>query len=367
MVKLFSYIDYLSKSTVVSSLDQVVDSIETEILFEIIYYKDQVRNQKLKHFEGKRIRRLIVVTHPLNYEYLPESIAGLEVVRLKEEQVSSLDVAASGVASLLDGSLFLLTSNNFARIGPQKMCDIFAKTPHTIFAVHDFDNHHWHTLSLQSAMFADVYVPAHLGDFSAVSRINSDLLLGVPCGSLQWSAEFALQNLERFSEAPRHSSPLGYHSYYQRFKYRNSNLATLNQQYPTVGILTRDFFGQPPQSRWDEWASHSVHWVAPVFNDLPIRFFDALLTGGIPLVPINLRPYLELLDIPKAYFSFYRPSDLLDASVVVESAVNQFVDHGVAGIRERSMFCLNRFHANKNIEKIKSWVEGNFCLNSRAT
>jgi hypothetical protein len=357
MSNTLSYISYLNESRMLRALNQTIDEIESESLFQISYYKDQAKRKKQQYFQKRPIRKIIVITHPLNYEYLAPTIAGIEIIKIREEDIPSLNINWSDKEGIFNECIVVLTNNNFARIGTQIMCALYEKTPNSIYVIHDFDNHHWHSVSIQLATFADVYVPAHLSDLSAVSRINPTIMLGLPCGTLQWSADFIHEVTGQFAVIERDSTPLGKHSYYERFKNRNSVLATVNKQYSEVGFLGVDFFSKTPEERWNEWATYKMHWVAPVFNDLPIRFFDALLTGGIPLVPSNLRPYLEFLAIPNEYYVCYGPMDVIDATSVVEKADNKFEDQGLLGIYKRSEFCLSHFHANKNIERIKNWVE----------
>jgi hypothetical protein len=365
MSQIFTHLNNLTDTRLAKSLFETIDNIENEVVYEIIYAKDQLRKQKLELLRGRKFLRIIVISHPLNYEYFSAEIAGTEVVKISEEEIASIDFSNTNIAALFTHSLVIFSNNNFARIGGQRMCDIFNRTPSTIYAVHDFDNHHWHSLSIHLALFADIYVPAHLADLSVASRVNSNILLGVPCGSLQWSAKFVAEKLPDLPSLVRDEKPLGLHSFYERFKYRNSILATVSQQYSTVGLLNKDYFGQTPLQRWEEWAAHSVHWIAPVFNDLPIRFFDALLTGGIPIVPLGLRPYLEYLNVPPDFYCFYSPSEVLDARLVVDRANSQFKNQGPIGVRNRSEFCLRGYHVDKNIERIKSWAESVYCNEGR--
>jgi hypothetical protein len=355
------YISYLNESRMLTALNQTIDEIESESLFQISYYKDQERLKKRRYFYKRPIRKIVVITHPLNYEYLAPTIAGAEIVKIREEEISSFNINWDNKAHIFDDCIVVFTNNNFARIGARIMCELYEKTPNSIYVAHDFDNHHWHSVSIQLAAFADVYVPAHLGDLSVACRVNPMVMLGVPCGTLQWSAEFVDNAVVQLGKSQRAANPFGKHSYYGRFKNRNSILATLNQQYPEVGFLEGDFFAKTPEERWDEWAARRIHWVAPVFNDLPIRFFDALLSGGIPLIPSNLRPYLDFLGIPHEFFECYRPSDVIDASGIVARVNKRFEDQGVLGMYRRSDFCLHNFHADKNIERMKNWVEVEYC------
>ena len=42
-----------------------------------------------------------------------------------------------------------------------------------------------------------------------------------------------------------------------------------------------------PADRLRQWCSHKAHWM--VMNDVPMRLFDALTTGGIAIMPDSLK------------------------------------------------------------------------------
>jgi len=87
-----------------------------------------------------------------------------------------------------------------------------------------------------------------------------------------------------------------------------------------------------------------LHWVAPVLNDLPIRFFDALITGGIPIVPSGLKPYIDSLQIPDKFYATYSPLDILNPADLLASQNERFEQLGETGVLERHVFALEHFH-----------------------
>ena len=88
-------------------------------------------------------------------------------MRIPEEDIASLHIGWES-KEFFYGCIVLRSNKNFARIGAHVTCELYEKTPNSICVVHDFDNHHGHSLSIQLAPFADVYVPAHLGNMDAV-------------------------------------------------------------------------------------------------------------------------------------------------------------------------------------------------------
>jgi hypothetical protein len=188
------------------------------------------------------------------------------------------------------------------------------------------------------------------------------IVAGIPCGSIQWKREFLIEHLPEMLRNVRKNEPLGMHSYYEKFKFRNSVISTVNQHFSNVGLLKQDFHGRSDLDRWLEWITYPVHWIAPVFNDLPLRFFDSLITGGIPLVPISLKPYLNILEIPENFYICYTPSDLLAVDDFVQSAIGKYERLSEEARLLRHAFALESFHVDEIIHKLFLAAKKEFIL-----
>jgi hypothetical protein len=252
----------------------------------------------------------------------------------------------------INNALVITTNNIFAEIGIERLCELYEKSPKTIFSIHDYDNHHNTRFSIQSCIFSDVYIPSHQDEYLLASRINPNIIGNIPCGTNQWSREFIDKNQDELVTITRSNDPLGKYYLYERFIHRNKAISTLSQTYPTINIIKTDFHSLTEEEKWQEWAGHKLHWIIPVLNDLPIRFFDALLTGGIPLVPTGLKSYLETLGIPEDFYIGYGPLDLIHPKDVVERSLEKFDYFGSDGIMKRHQYAFKNFHVDVILEKI---------------
>ena len=139
------------------------------------------------------------------------------------------------------------------------------------------------------------------------------------------------------------------HRRYDPFSYRNQVITTLNKRYPSIGFSPLHYEQKSPEVRLAEWCGHKVHWVVPVLNDVPIRLFDALITGGIPLVPESLR-FLQILhDIPTSDILYYGAVEIVEPVALVNKAIQLFNEGGAAGIRRRFRYALEKHHVDVRI------------------
>jgi hypothetical protein len=354
---MITQLQQLSSSLVTGKLNDLVAAAEEQNFFPIAYYKDQERIRKREFFSKNGFSKTIVVTNPSNYGNVSKKIKGQEIETILDADLSSIYANSEVCRSKLEGAIVIMTNNNVAKIDPIKLATIIEATPNTLYVIHDFDNHHWHEHSIKCALLADIYAPAHLSDFAIVGRINPVIVPGIPCGTIQWTEQFLVEHLSEMLNNNRKPMPLGMHSYYGKFRFRNSVLATVNKYFDTVGLLKQDFHGRSPLDRWTEWINHPVHWIAPVFNDLPLRFFDSLITGGIPLVPVSLKPYLNILGIPEQFYICYTPADLLSVDEFVRSSIHTFESLGEEARVFRHAYALQNFHVDELIYKLFSYAE----------
>jgi hypothetical protein len=361
MTNAISQLIRLRQSPILSQMRSLVTSTEGEDLFPFAFQKDVITRAKREIFDKQRFAEIFIITNPTNYGNASQFIGQRDVNLMAEDILANPEVGLDFFQDRFEGSLVILTNNNVARIRPERYAAIFDACPRTVFAVHDFDNHHWFDMSIQSAVISDVYIPAHLENFAISGRINSNILEGIPCGTIQWSKSFIAEHATSLLTINREIGPIGIHSYYESFRYRNQVLKTINRQFPKVGLLSGDFHNRTPLDRWNEWVSHELHWISPVYNDLPIRFFDALISGGMPMVPTSLAPYLRFIGIPSDFYITYSPSDLLNSSKLVQDASERFNGLGSAGIIERHAFAFKHFHVDSIINKIVSGCRNIYC------
>jgi hypothetical protein len=264
----------------------------------------------------------------------------------------------------LEGAVVILNNNDIARSRQSGgYADFFARCEKTIFCAWDWDNHHWLENSCFVAAHSDVYCPAHHENLYLLTRYNWLTAGPVYCGSIQWSRPFLTNRIEQIVGAVRSNAPLGQHVPYEMFPFRNSVISTLAARFPSVGFSSQSFHGRSPEDRLREWSTHKIHWVMPVLNDVPIRIFDALITGGIPIVPSSLKLLPGIREIPEESIFFFSPMDVVDPGALVAAALARFDSGGLDQIVKRHRFALEFHHGEERIRVLLGYLRGEFGFN----
>lgn len=351
--------DLLPKSQMINDVLNSFKESESDTLFWIALNKNKTYQQKKEIFKNG-IEKVFIIRNEASFHLVSPMLCGHQVQFLSPSDFINQN-NFSNLANKLNNGLLLMTNNIFAEIGAESLVKLYDLAPNTIFAVHDYDNHHWLHNSIKAALISDIYIPAHEGDYVILGRINPYLISGIPCGSHQWSLTFITSVAQQLSQISRSNLPLGKYYFYEQFSFRNKAIKSLEGFYPSITIIQNDFHKLSEEKKWQEWASHKLHWIIPVMNDLPIRFFDALITGGLPLVPRSLGPHLHSLRIPEKFYLIYDPQDILNPIPFVERSLNKFDALGSDGIKERHSYSLDRFHISPNTEKIIGEIKKIYC------
>jgi hypothetical protein len=101
-----------------------------------------------------------------------------------------------------------------------------------------------------------------------------------------------------------------------------------------------------------EWYSHKLHWIAPVLNDVAIRIFDALSTGGIPIVPASMQFLAPLRDIDRGHVLFSTPDDIMNPKALIERGTAMFDQSGADGIAARHRYALDHHHGDQRMADV---------------
>ena len=86
-------------------------------------------------------------------------------------------------------------------------------------------------------------------------------------------------------------------------------------------------------------------------HDVPIRIFDALLTGGVPIVPNSLKYHPAIIDVQN-HIQFYLPEDISDPHKVTKGAIEKFEGSGQKGMLERSRYAFENCHVDAHVTTI---------------
>ena len=341
-----NFLTNIAESNLLGIFNTTTDILETSDLFGLHHHKCENNRKKINLLKDRQgFKNLFVISNLSTYHNINNKINGKEVINISDNIFlkSKYD---------FNHSLILLTNNNLAQIGPSEFNQFIEQFDSAVVAIHDFDNHHWYHLSIACSVVADVYVPAHMSSNIVQSRINPNIDISLPCGTIQWTRELLFDHFEKIINLNRKKNPLGMHNFYEKFKYRNSVISTLEKHIQSIKLNLDDFHSRSSTDRFNEWVSHSCHWIIPVYNDLPIRFFDALITGGIPIIPSSLVHQMEYFKIPRHFYVTHDALDILNPEEVVQTANDLFESQSVEGILKRFQYCLDHFHINAIASRI---------------
>ncbi len=347
----------LANSDILKAMTLVRDTLEHTDLFPIAHTKALIAREKRKYFHQNGFKKVILISSFNNYDYAAPKIKEIEIKKIDYKDVTNtaFDVA------LLAGAFVLLTNNTINRIGIDKFIRLYARTPNTVYAVQDIDSHHWHELSLLLAAISDIYIQGHPGSTQVHSRINDEIITGIPIGTTQWSRGFIERKVSDLDKVIRVDEAFGMHSYYPRFNFRNRVVRTVEKSSPYVRLQTtsetNSFLSADEESRWNIWTKYKLHWIIPVAADYPNRLFDALITGGLPLVPKSQLTQLEALGISAEDICCYDSSDLLDLTPFLRHAIEKYKRvGGASAAKKRALFACEKFHIDYLLSELA--VEG---------
>lgn len=323
------------------------------------------RIEKLKkHFSRTPLKRIFISSTFANIDF---KLDGWDVICLEKNFFHFANKEAfEQKRDYLKNSL-VITNNNDMIIDNNTWhySEFYINCEFTIFAAWDFDNHHGMRFSTFLAAHSDIYIPAHHENLYILSRYNWLIAGPVYAGIIQWSRKFIADHLPEILQSERSDAPLGMHVYYPAFPFRTKIVSTLHHHYSTIGFTDLTFHDRSTEDRLHEWYSHKSHWVAPVLNDVSIRIFDALATGGIPIIPESLRFLPPINDIGSDHIVFYNPHDIIKPQEVVAKANELFDKGGRDKMIERHVFALNNHHGSIKILRILKYVNEAFSLKMR--
>ena len=335
--------------------DEYIKFAQSDGFFHLGVVKDR-RIARLREGFSKTGLRKIYLSASLGA--LDCGIEDVEVEVLAKDFFQNSDAARyANNKAQLDGCVVVINNNDVVAPEVGSLYGrFFTDCVTTCFIVWDFDNHHWLGLSTFLAAHSDIYAPAHHENLCLLSRYNSLIVGPVYCSSIQWPREFLAGKSDQILMADRSDAPLGMHIPYPKFGFRNKVIDTLKQHHSSIGFSSRDYHLRTKEQRLREWCSHQAHWVVPVLNDVPIRIFDALVTGGIPIVPNSLRFLAPVDKIPREYMAFYSADDILNPKRVVEHANRLFVEGGQDGIIARHRFALEQHHGDARLGQMLGYA-----------
>lgn len=271
----------------------------------------------------------------------------------KTDQISFVNLRA--IEHFEPDTIYVLNNNDIAKAGMQRYVGMFVNQPRAHVCIWDFDNHHQVSASLNFAVLSDYYVPCHPHNNETYQEVTAAMGTPVSAGVIQWSRAYLTEHRARLLAAERDPAPLGRHIVYPQFPERNAMLERLNTHFEHVGPATRTYHERSELDRLDEWASHMSHWIIPTRDDLPIRVFDALITGGLPILPASLKR-MPALSALQDHLFFFEPGDVEAPQAIAEAAAAQFKAQGAEGIIARHELAMATSHVDSRVQEILAQI-----------
>jgi hypothetical protein len=251
-------------------------------------------------------------------------------------------------------SIFILLNNDVAPYINQYLA-YYNSTPNALFVIWDWDSQHWIYMSSLLAMNSDFYISGTSENAFLLSHLSPHVLGPVFVAAHQWPRKFILEHIDLFLK-DRIDTPLGMHVFYQQYPKRNRAIATVSKTYATVGFTNNDYKLRTEEENFREWAQHKTHWIMPVLSGVPIRVYNALITGGIPILPSFYKnlPEIEVLGEHPMY---YEVADLVEPKMINEAAVARFDAAGESGLIQRICEAVEKHHIDTRCDAIIKAVD----------
>ncbi len=219
---------------------------------------------------------------------------------------------------------------------------LFNNRPCSLFVIWDWDSQHWVDMSCYLATFCDFYIPVASENTFTISHFNPFIIGPVFVGVNQWPKNFIVDNMELLL-CRRVDRPYGPHVPYSAYPRRIRAIATLNKNFPEVKFTDNSYKLMDDIEILKAWSGHKTHWIVPVRSGMPIRVFNCLATGGIPLVPAFYKVLFEATDLPKDVMH-YDVIDLIEPYRLLKEANDYFDQQGVSGLIKRIGNFLDTYH-----------------------
>ena len=331
--------------------NSIIENGQNELFFHLNFLKaNRITNFKSK-FNRESITNLFISNHISGFRFTTECI-NVNFLEL-DFFINQDDKKFGDLVEKLRGSIVILNNNDLnSQVRRNHYSKFYELCQDTLFIAWDWDNHHWLDLSVFLASHSDLYAPAHNENLYLLTRYNWLTIGPIYCSTVQWSEQFLSRNLKEMLCVTRSNDPLGMHVMYERFKFRNQIITTLHNSYPNIGFVSTRYHNETAEKRFIEWCAHKLHWIAPTLNDVPIRIFDALITGGIPIIPESLRFLSPIAQIPNQFVGFYSASDIVNPNQLIDKLIQKFDKAGDKGIASRHQYAISHHHANASIERM---------------
>jgi hypothetical protein len=298
--------------TPISELSENINNLLQSDFFDnlSIYKKHQI-DQRLSTVKFEKIENVYLGKHLHNAS--PNN--KFNYVNLEE------DFLINPPKNIPNNSIFLLLNNDIGKFLPQYI-EYYNSFPNAFFIIWDWDSQHWLNMSMNLAIYSDFYIPCSSENLSILSQFTPNILGPIFACSFQWKKKFLVDNLNLMLDE-RSNEPLGKHNLYEKYPRRNRVIFTLNKKFSNVCFSNNEFLKMTNLDNLIEWSTYKSHWIVPVLSGVPIRVYNALITGGIPILPsyYKIMPEIQLLTDTPVYYDIH---DVINPVPITELAIRKF-------------------------------------------
>ncbi|QOV90174.1 glycosyltransferase family 2 protein [Humisphaera borealis] len=211
-----------------------------------------------------------------------------------------------------------------------------------------WDSHHHVFENFRCSADLDLFSSGHAFSGGYLRASGRIMVESVPLCVTQWTKAEAAELYVRFSRATRKDSLYGGFVRYEFARRRNTLIEQLRYRgMEDVYFLEESesgaYFNRSAEERFRDWTTYKTSLCLPLGGDLSMRFFDALLTGQIPIVPrdvhdldLVISPELQQ-ELPVIRFDQYDPEQVCAAHA---TALARYDLDGAAGAHKRHLYAL---------------------------
>ncbi|MCW2249543.1 hypothetical protein M2352_005226 [Azospirillum fermentarium] len=214
-----------------------------------------------------------------------------------------------------------------------------------------WDHHHMFGTSLSISSYFDIVFPIHETSVDYLKTINTHVMNSLPAATYQFGSIHEMEEMYiKFGARQRSDSLYGgfreYPDMSRNFILREciEKITENNLYLRPQNIINDKYYNLPTtEDRFAEWVNHKVSLSVSINTDIPIRIFDALSAGQIPLVCSNINGLDHIISVedqlrlPVIRFNYY---DINEIRRAYEIALKQFDQGGREGAYKRHLYAM---------------------------
>jgi hypothetical protein len=213
-----------------------------------------------------------------------------------------------------------------------------------------WDNHHSYLWNARLTAAVDLSFPAHATPREYLGRWARDGRCGpvVPLCVMQWPRPVLERLYEDCRDEKRSDALTGHFGWYPVARKRNVFVDQVRRHWPEAELtldflFLHDYHARSERERFLTWRGYKTSVALPVAGDLSNRFFDALASGQVPIVPRDIIDFDRVISpkeqerLPVVRLEAYTLEALREAHA---AAIAAFDRGGEAQAAERHRFTL---------------------------